>query len=246
MARKRLDLNQPLDVPVSPAGAPTREGGFIRAAQDTSPKRFKNTGAAAREQFRILMQQAKDKASGLPSRDQSRVLDRPLEMGGVVAANVDQSKVSTPDVYQWSPVTPNSNLNERLKKGLPDYVANKAKAGHYQALASANVANQNGTVQLSALGRHFNEVHLGMHHLEVARLSNLIDQNDPQTILEHAHAAGVQVLHDSTSLGSHRLRVYVAPGAVTKGKAKPFKVDAKTPITARDDVDYLPQSARYE
>jgi len=246
MARKKIDLNQPLDVPVSPAGAPTRTNGFIRAAQDTSPKRFKNTGAAAREQFRILMQQAKDRASGLPSRDQSRVLDRPLEMGGVVAANVDQSKVSTPDVYQWSDRTPNANLNDRLKQNLPNFVANKAATGHYGALANNEVSYKNGVPTISDYGRHLLAVHHGNHQLETDRLSKLIDNNDPATILEHAHAAGVMVLHDSTSLGSHRLRVYVAPGAVTKGKAKPFKVDARTPITARDDVDYLPPSARYE
>jgi len=246
MAKKRLDLSKPIDVPVSPAGAPTRTNGFIRAAQDTSPQRFRSTGAALREQFRTLMAQAKDRASGLPARDQSSVLDRPLEMGGVIAGMVDQSKVGD-EVYQWSDRTPNLRLNQKLKQHLKDsdYVATKASTGHYARLAQNEITQKNGTSVISDLGTHFLKVHNGDHQAETNRLSDLIDKNDPQTIMEHAAAAGVQVFHDTTSIGSHRLRVLVAPGVLQKGEAKPFRNNAGTPITARQDVDSLPKDARY-
>jgi hypothetical protein len=248
MAKKRLDLSKPIDVPVSPAGAPTRTNGFIRAAQDTSPQRFRSTGAALREQFRMLMAQAKDRASGLPERDQPRVLNRPLEMGGVVPVTIDPSKVSQTNIYQWSDRTPNLNLNKRLKQHLidSDYVATKASTGHYANLAKSEIIYKNGSPTISDLGNHFLRVHAGDHQAEVNRLSDLIDKNDPQTIMEHAAAAGVQVFHDTTSIGSHRLRVLVAPGVYEKGEAKRFTNDASTPITARQDVNRLPEAARYE
>jgi len=248
MARKRFDPKEPVDVPVSPSGAPTRTNGFIRAAQDTSPQRFKSSGAALREQFRTLMAQAKDRASGLPARDQSSVLDRPLEMGGVIAGTVDPNKVSQTNIYQWSDRTPNLNLNKRLKQHLidSDYVATKASTGHYARLAQNEITQKNGNSIISDLGTHFLKVHNGDHQAETNRLSDLIDKNDPQTIMEHAAAAGVQVFHDTTSIGSHRLRVLVAPGVLQKGEAKPFRNNTATPITARQDVDSLPKAARYE
>lgn len=252
MARKKLNLDQPIDVPVSGSGAPARTGGFIRAAQDTSPQRFRNTGAAMRERFRTLMAEAKDKASGLPPKDQSRVLDRPLDMGGVVPGRVDPLKVNA-EVYQWSPDTPNARLNQKIKYHLKDtdYVANKAATGHYGALAKNEVSYRNGVPTISDYGRHLLEVHNGNHQAETDRLSKLVDQNDPDTIMEHAHAAGARILFDSTSITrgvpSPRLRVLASPDVVKKdGEAKPFRNDAKKPITARQDVDSLPKSARFE
>jgi len=247
MAKKKLDLSKPIDVPVSPSGLPTKTNGFIRAAQDTSLQRFRSTGAAMREQFRMLMAQAKDRASGLPVKDRQEKLNEPLEMGGVVPVTIDQSKVGD-EVYQWSDRTPNSRLNQKLKQHLidSDYVATKASTGHYAKLAQNEITYKNNIPTYSDLGNHFLRVHAGNHQAEVNRLSDLIDKNDPQTILEHAAAAGVRVFHDTTSIGSHRVRVLVAPGVYEKGEAKRFTNDASTPITATQDVDSLPEAARYE
>lgn len=247
MTKRRLDPNQPIDVPVSGAGVPTMvSNGFIRAAQDTSPQRFKNTGAPAREQWRMLMAQIKDRASGLSGRDRANVLDRPINMGGVVSGNIDQSNIGQGEIFQWSDRTPNLTLNKKLKQHLKDsnYVAEKAKTGHYGQEAQKHIVSRNGYPTYSPLGKHFLAVHNGDYQAETNRLSDLIDQNDPETIKKHAMAAGVKVLWDPTSVGSHRQRVYVAPEVIQKTGEKEFTNNDTTPVTAKDDVNNLPKALR--
>ena len=264
MARKRLDLKRQIDVPVDKFGKPLKSaGGFIRAAQDLSGSgqgtdfgnRFKHTGAAMRERFRALLTESVNNASGVKGGDRDAILNKPLDtdMGAIVPYTVNPTSVKLGEAFQWSdrPDGGNSELNKKILANLPNYVADLASRNHYGTEAAKNIESKNGRMVHTAEGQRLLAVQAGQHHLEINRLTDLINKNDPTTVLEHAKRAGVKILADSTSIRqgrpSDRLRVFLSPSiSATPDEPKVFTNNVETPITSKSNVDNLPKSARYK
>jgi len=262
MVRKRFDIKRQVDVPVDNSGKPLKSpGGFIRAAQDLSGSgaendfgtRFKHTGAAARERFRALLTNAVNNASGLSGRDRNAALDKPLDMGQIVPYTINPDSIKLGEAFRWSDRSEGGNfdLNKKIIESLPSHVADLASSNHYGTEAAKNTESKNGRMVHTAEGQRLLAVQAGQHHLEINRLTDLVNKNDPTTVLEHAGRIGVKLLADSTSIyrdgPSHRLRVYISPNiSATPGEPKVFTNNVQTPITGKSDVDNLPKTARYK